>query len=271
VSSSLVGRTIVVTRPQEQAAELVEQLDARGALSVLAPAIEIVPVPKEVLRDAVEDLVRGRYDWLILTSRPGVRALMQAVAQRGASPGDVSVRIAAIGEGTADALRAWQLEPALVPRTFTTEALAHALPRGTGEVLLARADIAPPGLDDAVAAKGWTVERVDAYRTRKVRRLPNEARDVLRAGAADALTFTSASTVDGFMAAIGALELPRAVCIGPVTAKAARDRGLRVAGVASPHTIEGLVARLERVFAPPGARGGRRAVSDRTDRRGART
>jgi uroporphyrinogen-III synthase len=268
VSSSLAGRTIVVTRPQEQAAELVQLLEARGALSVLAPAIEIVPVPEEDLHRAAEDVIRGRYEWLILTSRPGVRALTTALSRCGARPRDVSVRIAAIGEGTADALRAWQLEPALVPKTFTTEALARALPRGSGEVLLARADIAPPGLDEAVKAKGWTIERVDAYRTRKVRRLPNEARDVLRAGAADALTFTSASTVDGFMSAIGALELPRSVCIGPVTAKAARDRGLRVAGVATPHTIEGLVARLERVFAPPGTRGGRRAMPDR---RGART
>ncbi|MFL5767831.1 MAG: uroporphyrinogen-III synthase [Actinomycetota bacterium] len=263
MSSSLAGRTIVVTRPQEQAGELVDLLEAHGALSVLAPAIEIVPVEEGVLDDAAADVVRGRYEWVILTSRPGVRAFTRALEERGTSPGDVSVRIAAIGEGTADALRAWQLEPALVPRTFTTEALARALPRGTGEVLLARADIAPPGLDEAVKAKGWTIERVDAYRTRKVRKLPNEARDVLRAGAADALTFTSASTVDGFMAAVGALELPRAVCIGPVTAKAARDRGLRVAGVAAPHTIEGLVARLERLFAPAATRGGRRAIPDR--------
>lgn len=264
MSSSLAGRTIVVTRPREQAGELVEKLDARGALSVLAPAIEIVPVPEEELRAAAQDVMRGRYTWLILTSRPGVRALTHALAGCGARPRDLSVRIAAIGEGTADALRSWGIDPDLVPRTFTTEALARALPRGSGEVLLARANIAPPGLDDAVKAKGWTIERVDAYRTRKVRSLPGEARDVLRAGAADALTFTSASTVEGFVEAARQLELPRAVCIGPVTAKAARDRGLRVAGVASPHTIEGLVARLERVFAP-------RAGRVTSERRGART
>ena len=263
MTSSLAGRTIVVTRPREQAGELVEMLDGRGALSIVAPAIEIVPVPEQQLEHAAEDVIRGRYAWVIVTSRPGVRALTDALARCGARPREVSVPIAAIGEGTADALRSWNLEPTLVPKTFTTEALARALPRGSGEVLLARADIAPPGLDEAVKAKGWTIERVDAYRTRKVRSLPNDARDVLRAGAADALTFTSASTVEGFVAAAGTLELPRSVCIGPVTAKAARDRGLRVAGVASPHTIEGLVSRLERVFAP----GARRTTSDR---RGAR-
>jgi len=269
LSRSLSGRTIVVTRPREHAGELVELLDARGAMSVLAPAIEIVPIRQEVLDRAADDVVNGRYAWILLTSRPGVEALMHALAGRGARPQDVPARVAAIGEGTADALRAWSVEPALVPKTFTTEALAHALPRGDGEVLLARANIAPPGLDEAVAAKGWRIDRVDAYRTRTVRSLPEEARDVLRAGGADALTFTSASTVEGFLKAAGRLELPSAVCIGPVTARAAREHGLRVAGVASPHTIEGLVARLERLFAP--RTGGTMRPDPRIRHRGART
>jgi uroporphyrinogen-III synthase len=250
MNATLATRTIVVTRPLQQAGELVDLLEARGALTVRAPAIEILPAPEGVLDRAARDIARGRFAWVVLTSRAGVEALAQALRRRGFAAGDVDAKIAAIGEGTAEALRAWNLEPALVPRTFTTEALGRALPRGEGTVLLARADIAPPGLDEAVVAKGWDIVRVDAYRTRGIRSLPSEAREVLRAGGADALTFTSASTVDGFVRAAGRLELPNVVCIGPVTARSAREHGLRVAGVASTHTIEGLVARLERVFAP---------------------
>jgi uroporphyrinogen-III synthase len=110
-------------------------------------------------------------------------------------------------------------------------------------------------LEAAVAAKGWTPVRVDAYRTRLIRSLPGEVRTALKAGRVDAVTFTSVSTVDGFLGAAGATldaapHRPKAVCIGPVTAQAARSGGLRVAGVARPHTIEGLVATLERVFRP---------------------
>ena len=96
--------------------------------------------------------------------------------------------------------------------------------------------------------------RVDAYRTRMPRTLPAEAREALRAGAVDAVTFTSASTVRGFVGALGPVKgTPKVVCIGPVTAKEARGHGLTVSAVARPHTIEGAGggprARLHRLAA----------------------
>ena len=120
-------------------------------------------------------------------------------------------------------------------------------------MLCARADIAPDGLEDALAAKGWTPTRVDAYRTTFPRPLPAEARAALRASEVDAITFTSASTVRGFIGALGAAGFPgnpKVVCIGPVTAREARAHGLKVHAVASPHTTDGLVAALERVLTP---------------------
>jgi uroporphyrinogen-III synthase len=122
-------------------------------------------------------------------------------------------------------------------------------------VLLARANIAPEGLEEQLVRKGWTPVRVDAYRTRLASRLPDAVATALRAGAVDAVTFTSASTVDGFTGAVRPLthegvRMPRAVAIGPVTAAAARRAGLKVVAVAQPHTIEGLVAALERALKP---------------------
>jgi uroporphyrinogen-III synthase len=122
-------------------------------------------------------------------------------------------------------------------------------------VLLARADIAPEGLESAIEAKGWTVARVEAYRTRMTKRLPPDVSSALRTGGVDAVTFTSASTVEGFvrMTTSGRgsdLRLPPAVCLGPVTSAAARAAGMRVAAVARPHTIDGLVAAVERALRP---------------------
>ena len=115
--------------------------------------------------------------------------------------------------------------------------------------MCARADIAPPGLEDALAAKGWSPERVDAYRTKMARSLPAGARAALRDGEVDAITFTSASTVRGFVGAMGVVRgNPKVVAIGPVTAAEARAHGLRVSAVARPHTIEGLLSALERVL-----------------------
>ena len=85
--------------------------------------------------------------------------------------------------------------------------------------------------------------------------MPAEATRALREQRVDAVTFTSASTVEGFVLAAGPVlravgRKPKAVCIGPVTAAAARKAGLSVAAVARPHTIEGLMAALERALRP---------------------
>ena len=161
-------------------------------------------------------------------------------------------KVAAIGEGTAEAFRRWaRRDPDLVPATFTTAALARSFPRGEGRVLCARADIAPDGLEDALSAKGWTPTRVDAYRTKFPASLPEDAREAFGRARVDAITFTSASTVRGFVHAARLVRGdPKVVCIGPVTAREARERGLIVATVARPHTIEGLVDALERALAP---------------------
>jgi uroporphyrinogen-III synthase len=168
------------------------------------------------------------------------------------APSEVQAKVAAIGEGTAEAFRRWsRSEPDLVPRTFTTAGLARAFPRGAGRVLCPRAEIAPEGLEDALAAKGWTPTRVDAYRTHFPRSLPADARAALREGRVDAVTFTSASSVRGFLGALGGAKgAPRVVAIGPVTAREARERGLFVHAVARPHTLEGLVEAVERALRP---------------------
>jgi uroporphyrinogen-III synthase len=247
VTRSLAGRTVLVTRPAERSERLVKLLDQRGARAIVAPAITLRPARTAALTAALRDLAGGGFAWVLLTS-PSTVAML---AGRLGSAGDVRARVAAIGDGTAEAFHRWaRRDPDLLPRTFTTTGLARAFPRGHGRVLCARADIAPEGFEDALAAKGWTPVRVDAYRTAFSKTLPKEARDALKAGEIDAITFTSASTVRGFVGALGSVkDVPKVVCIGPVTAREARAHGFIVHAVADPHTTAGLVAALERVFA----------------------
>lgn len=248
---TLAGRTILVTRPAEQAAPLVRELERRGARVLVAPTIRLAPARSAALTAALRELAAGRFDWITLTSAVTVGVLRDRISAR-----DVRAKVAVIGEGTAAAFRRWvRRDPDLQPATFTTAALARAFPRGSGRVLCARADIAPEGLEDALARKGWDPVRVDAYRTILARTLPREARDALRRGEVDAVTFTSASTVRGFVNALGAAKgTPKVVCIGPVTAAASRNAGLRPAAVASPHTIEGVIAALDRALSASGPR-----------------
>lgn len=244
----LVGKVVLVTRPRDQSGVLVRELERRGATPIVAPTIEIVPIRSAELTSAMRDLAAGAFAWITLTSRTTVDILASEL-----EPEEVRARVAVVGEGTAAEFRRWAgREPDLVPKTFTTAALVHAFPRGRGRVLCARADIASAGFEEALAAKGWTPIRVDAYRTKMPEWLPIGAREALARGTVDVITFTSASSVRGFAGAVSDVRGdPKIVCIGPVTAREARALGLDVAAVAEPHTVEGLMDAVERALASP--------------------
>lgn len=251
----LAGRRIVVTRAAAQAAPLLERLRALGAVPVAAPAIRILPPDDPApFTEAVEAL--ATFDWLVCTSANAVRALVGARADGAAWP--AGLRVAAVGQATAAALREAGLDVRFSPSTALAEALARELPlEGASRVLWPHGDLADDALTDALTARGATVTAPVAYRTVADVGLLGLV-DALRDRRVDAITFTSASTVrhvvEGLAAAGLRLERldgatrPRVVCIGPVTAAAARECGLPVDGVADPHDDEGLVAALITCF-----------------------
>lgn len=253
----LQGWRVVVTRSEEQADRLGELLHTMGAEAVPYPTIAFAPPEDFAAFDAaVRRLIEGGYDWVILTSVTGVRALYDRLAtvqltQGGPHSGiPATAKLAAIGSATAAAcVDLLGLQPALVPEKFVAESLADAL--GAMEqqrVFLPNADLARPVLQERLQEAGAAVDRVIAYRT-----VPAtggvDLPALLAAGEIDAITFTSSSTVRSFVQRLGTDALDRArqaviACIGPVTAETAREAGLPVSVVAEPSTIEGLVEAL---------------------------
>jgi uroporphyrinogen-III synthase len=217
---SLSGKTIVVTSP----GSLAERLRREGANVIEARTIEII--------GGAYDEVTVPYDWVAYTSANAA----------GVTPPH-GARVAAVGPATADALRARGVEVALVPPEAIADSLVAAFPAGPGRVLVPQAERARPTLVEGLRAKGWTVDVLTAYSTRSL--TPDDG--VLdRARAAEAVTFLSASATDAWP--LDATP-PVVVCIGPVTADAARVRGIEVTAIADPHTIDGVIAALEAVLA----------------------
>lgn len=233
----LAGRSVVVTRSSDQAGPLSSRLVALGADVVDVPTLAFVD-PDDggaALRAAVGRLAGG--DWVVVTSPNGAERLAAAASPAGLAPG---ARLAVVGPGTAVACERLGLTVSLVPPRFVGEALVEAFPHGPGRVVVAQALGARPVVADGLAAKGWTVEAVVAYRTVPLAVSPPLLATAARA---DAITFTSASTVASYLAAAGAGGVPRTVvCIGPITAAAATGAGLAVAAVAREHSLDGLVA-----------------------------
>lgn len=210
---------MVVTRPRARARALVERLRALGLETVVCPLIDIRPVgPGSV------DLTG--YDWVVVTSRTAAEELDRR--GRGAWP-----RVAAVGPGTAEALRAVGVETAAVAAVSTQEGLLAVLPQRPGRVLFAGAEGARRLLVDALGA-----DFVPLYRTVQLR--PESF------PAADLVILASASAARAYGAA--ASEAP-AVSIGPETSSAAREAGVRLVAEAATHDLDGLVAAVERAVA----------------------
>jgi len=243
-SRPLFGRRVVVTRSRDRASRLCSALARVGASPVELPVIEVGdPADGGAgLRSAAGGLRAGRYRWVVLSSPNGADRLL-GVLRDARDLGGVSV--AAIGPGTAERLLAGNVVADLVPERFVAESLIESFPEPStpgARLLLARAAVSRDILPDGLRAKGWVVETVDAYRTVPVP-LRTEQLDLLRD--ADAITFTSASTVEHFITAAGLDAVPPVVaCIGPITARAAQELGLVVDVVADVHSIDGLVDAL---------------------------
>jgi uroporphyrinogen III methyltransferase/synthase len=241
-SRPLAGLEVVVTRTREQASQLSRALRAHGANPIEVPVIEITD-PDDggaALRAAAAR--SSSFDWVVLTSANAARrflACLRDARDLGAA------RVAAVGPGTAEVLRAHHVVADLVPDRSVAEDLLDALlgaGPSPGRALLPRAAVARGVLPDGLRAEGWEVEVVDAYRTVPVVPTDEERAAVASAGA---ITFTSSSTVANFVDAFGLGAVPPIVaCIGPVTAATARDLGVEPTFEADVHTIDGLVAAL---------------------------
>ncbi|MEZ5145324.1 MAG: uroporphyrinogen-III C-methyltransferase [Acidimicrobiales bacterium] len=240
----LLGRRVLVTRTRAQASELSRSLRAAGAVPVEVPVIEVVDPPDggAGLRRAAARLAAGVYDWVVVTSPNGATRLLGSLRDARDLGG---TGVAAIGPGTAAALALGNVVADLVPPEYVAESLVEAFPSPRARhrnVLLARAAEARDVLPEGLEAKGWHVDVVVAYQTRPAPAEPDQQEAV---ASADAVTFTSSSTVSRFVDAFGLGAVPPVVaCIGPVTAATARSLGIRVDVEASEHTIVGLVAAL---------------------------
>jgi uroporphyrinogen III methyltransferase/synthase len=244
----LFGRRVLITRPIAQADEFALQLWEAGAEPIVAPTIAIGPPDDPAPAAAAVADVRG-YAWVAFTSRNGVDAffdLLGAAGKDARAFGDV--KIAAIGPKTAEALTARGIRVDFMPSVYVNEEVAAGLLERTSpgdRVLIFRAQEARDVLPDALRAAGRAVDVVAAYATRVVID-PSFAAAV---ACADVVTFTSSSTVTGFLANIGdpaaALAGKTVAAIGPITARTARENGLAVDVVADEFTIEGLMRALE--------------------------
>jgi uroporphyrinogen III methyltransferase/synthase len=253
----LFGKRILVTRPREQAAELVGLLESFGAETIEAPMIRIVPPEDYGPLDAACAGVR-HFDLIVFASANAVevfitRLLRTALDLRALG----GVKLCAVGPATAERLAEAGLKVDVVPAEYRAEALIDAL-SASGDVrglrvLLPRADIGREIVADEFRRRGAEVTEVIAYRTVAVDPEREGEPDIYRMlleRQLDVVTFTSASAVRNFVRVVGeepAADLLRTTTvasIGPVTAEAAAHYHISTTILPAHYTIPGLVEAI---------------------------
>jgi uroporphyrinogen III methyltransferase / synthase len=261
----LFGKRVLVTRPRDEAAELVDRLESMGAEAVEAPMIQILPPDDWAPFDAACERIHT-FDGIVFASARAVDAFIPRLL---AGPLDLralgGVKLYAGGVATGQRLLHYGLKVDVTPAEFRAESLVKAVAEA-GEVrgtrfLLPRADIGREIIADELRHMGADVTEVVAYRT-----AAPEGRDgepdifhMLLDRALDVVTFTSASAVRNFVNLIGAdpaadlLSTTPVASIGPVTAEAASRFGITTTIMPAQYTVPALVAAIVKHFESKGA------------------
>ncbi|MEP6570142.1 MAG: uroporphyrinogen-III synthase [Acidobacteriota bacterium] len=258
----LAGRTVVITRAQNQANEFVDELERYGANVVLCPTIEIRELESyDRLDESIEHLYG--YDWLIFTSVNGVEYFFKRLKLCNRDVSDLDERkICAIGDATAEKLLDLQVHVDVIPAEFKAEGVFSALERFLGgtealrglNILIPRASVARDYLPRALEEAGARVDVVPAYRTTLPADLDRGRVAAMLSGSADCIAFTSSSTVRNLARLFDTQDLSKALtgvviaCIGDITATTAAEYGLQVKIQPNQFTIPSLARAIARYF-----------------------
>ncbi|QSR83919.1 uroporphyrinogen-III C-methyltransferase [Methylacidimicrobium sp. B4] len=248
----LFGERIVLTRTRSESSRLGKRLRDLGADVLEIPTIRIVP---RAFGDRERHLVRrlaSDFAWILLTSPAGAELFLRQVLE---TTGDLralgSVRLAAVGSGTAEVVRRFHLSVERVPESYTTAALAGCFSAeevSGSRFCLARSALGNPDLPETLRRLGAQVEEWVLYDTEPETGDPAGARDRFLEEGAHWILFASSSAAENWqklrLHPRKGAALPRVLSIGPMTTRALEQLGIAVAAEAENHSVDGLVACL---------------------------
>ena len=258
ISSALAGKHIVITRSEAQSEAMARDLSARGAIPVVLPLVSFAdPEDSAPLDAAIKGI--GQFDWMILTSAQAVRAMVKRgeESKHNLIGSGSKLRIAAVGPVTAEAARRAGLPVEYVAETHNGVGLAEELGDQLqgARVFLPRSDRANPDLPSALKRLGAQVTEAIAYRTLRPTEADQRRLSEIGGGAADAVLFFSPSAVQYFAELFGSGQLQSLqdrlaiIAVGPITANALRDAGVRRPLISADTTAAAVVDVLEEHFA----------------------
>ena len=249
----LAGRKIVITRPEDRISETAKKLREKGAEVLELPAISTQAIENnEKLDMCIENL--HKYNWIVFTSPAGVRIFFEKMLEHGKDARGLSgIKTAAIGQGSAGALKKYGIIADLVPETYDGKSLGRALAQKAQEnanILIPRSAMGNMDIINALKERpDIKADDIAAYETLYVSQDVLDERRKFETGEIDCAVFTSASTVKGFVNSVKSLDYTKvtAVCIGRQTKEQAEKYGMK-AYAAKEATMDSVVEKVVEIF-----------------------
>ena len=257
----LFGKRVLVTRPKDQSADLIERLLDLGADPISAPTIRVTPPKDNTPLDEACDTVTT-FDWIVFTSANAVEHFMRRLNRGSRDVRELKgVRLCAVGPATAERIARHGLRVDLIPAEHRAESVVAAMQRAENmegrRVLWPRADLARPVISDALRETGADVRDVIAYCTELASGHKDGEPDIYRMlleQELDVVTFTSASAVRNLVKILGSepaadlLNTTAVAVIGPITAAATHELGIATPIMPATYTIPALVDAIAEYF-----------------------
>ncbi|MDT8411843.1 MAG: uroporphyrinogen-III synthase [Vicingaceae bacterium] len=235
------NKTVLITRSKEQSADFIELLQNNSFEIVLLPLIEFQSINTSILKSLFKNEIS--FNWIIFTSHNAVNYFFKTVSPKNIN----AIKIAAVGKKTAESLINFGVKTDFIPSDFTAETLGNEIPVLPNEkVFIPHSALSTNNLEELLNNKNALVETLVIYDNQAVKYSKEELDKILNKPI-DYITFTSGSCVKAYIN--NNIHIPNAkiICIGPSTAKVARENKLEVAAIPNEFTIEGMVEEIKKL------------------------
>ncbi|MCW8897550.1 MAG: uroporphyrinogen-III synthase [Flavobacteriales bacterium] len=234
------NKTVLITRAEEQSADFIKLLQNNGFNTILLPLIQLQAINSSQLLSVFNSI---KFNWLVFTSSNAASYFLETI-----SPLKLAgIKIVAVGKKTADCLEDNGLEIDFIPSDFTAETLGNEIPVLPNEkVFIPQSALSNNSLVERLKNKKALVETLVIYDNQTVKYSKEELNKILNKPI-DFITFTSGSCVKAYIN--NKIHLPNAkiICIGPSTAKVARENNLEVVAIPNEYTVEGMVEEIKKL------------------------
>lgn len=244
---------VLITRGSEGSSETASLIEDVGGVPIVVPLLHFQPNEDEWETNLQTTI--HTYEWIIFTSKNGVRFFLHALKRLQLDLSSFSGKFAAVGSITEYYCRKYGIPVSFVPEHFTGDDFADEFiskVKPSGDVLIPKGNLARNVIASKLASAGVSCQEWIVYETVLPEGSIGQLKDIIEEEEPDIITFTSSSTVHHFMKVVDQYSLHDKIgdipiaCIGPITKNTAEKYGLHVKICPSIYTVNEMVNEMKK-------------------------